>query len=241
MPLRTPLIAAALAGLCLCAAPAAPRAKGHVVALGAGRHVPYSLRSDPAGASSDEVQLRVRPLVVDDKVKDWTTGDPHDVTDRSFVVRRALRLNDALPGDRAEHWIWQRGPWVLVDRSNGHIQPLKLPDYDPAISRVVWFRDYAAYCGLNASGKQLLAVVAQIAARKPVLAKKLGPRTVAPAATPPALATASSPACAPAVWQRDPLRITFQQSGGAASSYDLVGSSALLVEDGDTDDAPAAN
>ncbi len=49
---------------------------------------------------------------------------------------------------------------------------LHLPDYDPAVSSVVWFRDYAAYCGLTASGKQLYAVVAQIAARKPGISEK---------------------------------------------------------------------
>ncbi len=69
--------------------------------------------------------------------------------------------------------MWQRGPWLLVDRVTGHVTALKLPDYDPGVSQVSWFRDYAAYCGLTASGKSLYAVVAQIAARKPVLAKKL--------------------------------------------------------------------
>ena len=84
-------------------------------------------------------------------------------------------LNDSLPGDKTEHWIWQRGPWLMVDRVKGSVTALHLPDYDPAVSNVVWFRDYAAYCGLTASGKQLYAVVAQIAARKPVMAKKISP------------------------------------------------------------------
>ncbi|MCU1244157.1 MAG: hypothetical protein JWN02_67, partial [Acidobacteria bacterium] len=119
------------------------RAKPHTVGLGAGKHVPYSITSDPAGAGPAEKTLHVRPLIVDDKVKEWTTGEAHDITDRSFVVRRALRLNDALPGDKGEHWIWQRGPWIMVDRSNGHVTAMKLPDYDPAVSSVIWFRDYA--------------------------------------------------------------------------------------------------
>jgi hypothetical protein len=37
---------------------------------------------------------------VDGVLKEWTTGDAHDVTDRSFVVRRAIKLNDALPDDK---------------------------------------------------------------------------------------------------------------------------------------------
>ncbi len=84
---------------------------------------------------ASEDALKIRALLVDGAVKEWTTGDAHDVTDRSsFVVRRVLRLNDALPGDRLGHWVWQRGPWLLVDRVTGHVNPLKLPDYDPAVS-----------------------------------------------------------------------------------------------------------
>jgi len=214
----------ALVLLVLTAFPALAASKPHVVGLGAVKRVPYSPQGDPAGAAPDEKELRVRPLIVDGKLKEWTTGESHDVTDRTFAVRRALRLNDALPTDKAEHWVWQRGPWLLVDRATGHITAVKLPDYDPAVSRVVWFRDYAAYCGLTASGKQLYAVVAQVAARKPVLAKKLGAWDAA---------DHPAPACAPAVWQRDPLRITFQPTGGAQVSFDLVGASAVLVEDGD--------
>ena len=83
-------------------------------------------------------------------------GDAHDVTDRSFVVRRVIKINDSLPSEgssadakqavaassatAASHWVWQRGPWLLVDRVSGHIAALKLPDYDPGVSQVVWFR-----------------------------------------------------------------------------------------------------
>jgi len=224
-----------LLGFCLIAAmDSMAAAKGHSVLLGAGKNVPYSDKGDPAGALPDEKQLHVRPLIIDDKVKEWTTGESHAITDRSFVVRRALRLNDSLPGDKTEHWIWQRGPWLMVDRLKGNITALHLPDYDPAVSNVVWFRDYGAYCGLTASGKQLYAVVAQIAARKPVLAKKLSAWSPG---------EKQAPACAAAVWQREPLRITFQPSGATAVSYDLVGMSTVLVEDGDgnEDTAPASS
>ena len=213
------------------------RAKPHTVGIGAGKHVPYGLTSDPAGAAPEEKTLHVRPLIVDDKVKEWTTGEIHDITDRSFVVRRALRLNDSLPGEKAEHWIWQRGPWIMIDRSNGHVTAMKLPDYDPAVSQVIWFRDYAAYCGLNSGGHQLYAVVAQVGARRPLLAKKIGPWT-------PASPTPGGPpvtACAKAVWQRDPLRVSFTPIGVTEPmSFNLVGLSAVLVEDGDTDDAASA-
>ncbi len=201
-------------------------AKPHVVALGAARREPYSIAGDPAGAQQDETQLKVRALTVDGKVKEWTTGDVHDVTERSFAVRRATQLNDALPGERAARWVWQRGPWLLIDRVSGKVTALHLPDYDPAVSSIVWFRDYAAYCGVNAGGKQLLAVVAQIQARRPLLAKKLG---VWDAADHP------SPVCAAATWQREPLKVSFQPTGAPEMSFDLVGASAVLVEDDESD------
>jgi hypothetical protein len=200
---------------------AAPR-KGHVVVLGAVRKVLYSKAGDPAGAAAGEESLKIRALLVDGALKEWTTGDSHDVTDRSFLVRRVLKLNDALPGDAKGNWVWQRGPWLLVDRVTGHIVALKLPDYDPGVSQVSWFRDYGAYCGVTASGKSLYAVVAQVAARKPVLAKKLE-----------AFDAASHPdiVCAAAEWQREPLRITFHPAGKDAVSFDVVPGSAVLVED----------
>jgi len=199
--------------------------KPHVVGLGLPHREAYSVQGDPAGAQKDETHLNVRALVVDGKVKEWTTGDSHAVTDRSFTVRRAVRLNDSLPTDKSPHWVWQRGPWLLVDRETGRITALHLPDFDPGVSQVVWFRDYAAYCGLNATHKELFAVVAQVAARRPLLAKKLGPWNVSAPA---------SPGCAPAVWQREPLKVSFQPAGAAAPvSFDLVGSSSVLVEDND--------
>jgi hypothetical protein len=214
------------------AAAATPH-KTHTVALGAVRKVPYSKAGDPAGAAPGESELKIRALLVDGVLKEWTTGDAHEVTDRSFVVRRAIRLNDELPQDKPksdhdeEKWVWQRGPWLLIDRVTGHATPLKLPDYDAAVSQPSWFRDYAAYCGVTASGKSLYAVVAQIAARKPVLAKKLAAidRQIEPA-----------PACAPPEWQREPLRVTFHAAGGEPVSFEISPGSALLVEDS-ADDA----
>jgi len=208
---------------------AAAKPKVHTVNFGGVRKVPYSATGDPAGNTGDEKELKIRPLLVDDKVKEWTTGEAHDVTDRSVAVRRALRLNDALPTDKAEHWVWQRGPWLLIDRTNGHVVALKLPDFDPSISNVSWFRDYAAYCGLSAGGKQLYAVVAQVAGRKPVLMKKISTWD---------LTDHPTPACAPATWQREPLQITFTPNkAGPPVSFDLVGLSAVLVEEGDANDS----
>lgn len=217
---------------------AAPR-KPHTVYLGAVKKVPYSQAGDPSGAQPGETELKIRALIVDGVVKEWTTGEAHDITDRSFVVRRALRLNDALPGDTldkssaaaASRWVWQRGPWLLVDRVTGHLSALKLPDYDPAISQVAWFRDYGAYCGVTASGKSLYAVVAQLAARKPVLAKKL-------AALDPQRREQPTALCAAPDWQREPLRVTFHPADRAAVSFDIAPGSALLVEDSPDESEP---
>jgi hypothetical protein len=90
------------------------------------------------------------------------------------------------------------------------------------VSQVSWFRDYGAYCGVTPSGKSLYAVVAQIAARKPVLAKKLAAFDAEDQA---------GPACAPTEWQREPLRVTFHPTGKDSVSYDIVPGSAVLVED----------
>ena len=212
---------------------AAPR-KTRAVVLGAARKVPYSKAGDPSGASSDEDELKIRALLVDGVLKEWTTGDAHDVTDRSFVVRRALRLNDELPQDHSgskpvdsqEKWVWQRGPWLLVDRVTGHATPLKLPDYDAAVSQPSWFRDYAAYCGVTASGKSLYAVVAQIAARKPILAKKLAAISHTDETT---------QACSPPEWQREPLHVTFHPAGKDPVGFDIAPGSAVLVEDSGDD------
>jgi hypothetical protein len=216
---------------------ATPR-KTHTVVLAAAKRVPYSKGGDPAGAATGEETLRIRALLVDTILKEWTTGDAHDVTDRSFVVRRVIRINDALPGekprpgDKQGHWVWQRGPWLMVDRVTGHVTALKLPDYDPGVSQVSWFRDYGAYCGLTASGKSLYAVAAQLAVRKPALSKKMS--AFNPADHP-------DPVCAPPDWQRDPLRITFHPTNKDPVSYEIVPGSAVLVEDSaDDTEAPAA-
>jgi hypothetical protein len=222
--LLIPLIAVAGSAIEPAKAPDAKKTKpahvprSHSVALGGVRKVAYSREGDPAGAHPGEAELEVRPLVIDGRVKDWTTGERHDVTESTFVVRSAQRINDALPQDRdtdkSDHWAWQRGPWLLVDRISGHAEPLKLPDFSPGVSEVAWFRDYAAYCGVPASSKHLYAVVAQLAVRKPLLAKKLGPWNTA--------APHPEAACAPSGWQREPLQVTFQPAGLPPTVFDLT-------------------
>jgi hypothetical protein len=222
-----PLCALILGVLAFPSPAAAATPKIHTVFLGSARKVPYTR---PAAAPSPDAAkpaetLKVRPLIVDGRQKEWTTGDAHDVTDRSFTIRRALRLNDALPGESAQRWSWQPGPWLLVDRTTGHIAALHLPDFDPMVSDAVWFRDYAAYCGTATTAKGgLYIIVAQLGARRPIVQKSIGKWPVPDAPTPP---------CKPAEWQRGPLRVSMAPAGADPMTFDVVGAAAL-VEDGDT-------
>lgn len=222
-----PLLASLLVFFCLAnpLRPFAAVAKVHTVTLGSVRKVPYT-PPDAARASppSDSQQLKIRPLLVDGRQREWTTGDTHDVTDRSFTVRRALRINDSLPADSSDHWVWQPGPWLLVDRSTGHITALHLPDFDALVSEVVWFRDYAAYCGVAQTAKGgLYALVAQIGARKAVIQKQIAPW--------PQPGHPEAP-CQPAQWQRQPMRVALQLTGGDPITFDIAGGSSI-VEEGD--------
>jgi hypothetical protein len=197
--------------------------KVHTVTLGAIRKVPYMPSDATPDTKADESStLKIRPLFVDDRQKEWTTGDSHDVTDRSFTIRRALRLNDALPTDAAPHWIWQPGPWLQVDRISGHITALHLPDFDPAVSDAVWFRDYAAYCGIATTAKAgLVAVVAELGAHRAVVQKQIG-KWPQP--------NHFIPVCQPAKWQRLPVRVTLQPTAGEPFTFDVVGTASLIEE-----------
>lgn len=210
----------ALLVLAGCASALAAKAKPHYAALGKAHTVSYSAQSDPAGARPGEETLAVRPLVVNGKIVAWTTGAIHEITPHTFTVRSAVRVNDALPADQHEHWVWQKGPWLLVDQG-GKYKALRLPDFDPSVSDVAWYRDYAAYCGLSPSGKNLYAVVARVASRRAVLSKKL--EAWNPEEHP-------SPACEAVTWDRDPPRVSFALTGGTAVSFDVVGSSATPVK-----------
>jgi hypothetical protein len=205
-----------------------PPPKTHTVLLGAARKVAYTPPEATADNRSDEASsLRVRPLLVDGQAKEWTVGEAHDVTDRTFVIRRALHINDGLPNE-PPRWSWQPGPWLMVDRSSGHVTALHLPDFDPQVSEVVWFRDYAAYCGIATTVKGgLVAVVAQLGARRAVAQRLIGPWPQ-PGAT--------HPVCATPAWQRTPMRATLQPTGGQPITFDVVGT-VSLIEEGD-DPAP---
>lgn len=84
--------------------------------------------------NEERLTLKIRPLIIDTRIKEYVTGTPHEITDRLFAVRRVFRVNDSLPEDSTPKWQWQRGGWLLVDRLSGRISPINLPDFDPLYS-----------------------------------------------------------------------------------------------------------
>ncbi len=83
--------------------------KPHVVSFGKWTSAKWQ-----SASGEKQLDLKVRPLFVDTKLKEYTIGAPHEITDRLFAVRRAFRVNDALPGEMKDaavtpRWQWQRG------------------------------------------------------------------------------------------------------------------------------------
>jgi len=160
------------------------------------------------------LDLKVRALFVDARLKEYTTGLPHDVTDRLFVVRRVFRVNDTLPDENTTRWQWQRGGWLLVDRSTGRISQLNLPEFDPFYSSASWYRDFVAYCGVSDNGTRLYAVVAQFGGRKAVLKKPVGEATGG---------DAPDSECPVPAWERAPMRVTFRPEDGQRIVFSIRG------------------
>jgi len=205
----------ALAAALFSATLARGSAKVHVVALGKFTNVQWLIGPE----ESKPYDLKIRGLFVDAKLKEYTTGPQHEITERLFVVRRMFHLNDSLPQESAPRWKWQRGGWLLVDRVSGKISALNLPDFDNYYSATSWYRDYAAYCGLSDDGKKAYAIVAQIGRRKPVLKKALGDA---------AGDDMPDSECPQPTWQRQPTRVTFEDEG-QKSTYSIRGHAADIL------------
>lgn len=218
---------------------AAAASKPHILTFGKWATVQWAPDSSTVSEGDPPLvlplTLKVRPLLVDARVKEFTLGAVHEITDRLFVVRRAFRINDSLPQESTgpPHWQWQRGGWLLVDRVTGHISPINLPDFDAADSAASWYRDYAAYCGVSDDGKKLYAVVAQINRRKPLLKKLLED----PASRNTGTKGAAESACPVPSWQRDPSRVSFEPIGGPKQTFAIRGHSVDLVIEEEDEEA----
>jgi len=199
-------------------------AKLHVISFGRATTISWCAGSAEARC----VGLKVRALYVDGRAHESTLGASHDITERLFVVRRAFRVNDTLPGDTATTgWVWQRGGWLLVDRMTGHISSIALPEFDPYYSVASWYRDYAAYCGVSDDGKKRFAIVFQVGRRKPVLKKPLGDAGGG---------DAPDSECPAPTWERRPVRVTFVPDENQKTTYAVRGHAADLVSDDDAEE-----
>ena len=186
--------------------------KPHVISFGK-----WTAAKWYVGPQAKPLDVKIRALYVDTRLKEFTTGLPHEVTDRLFVVRRMFRLNDTLPTETAmtTKWTWERGGWLLVDRVTGRVAQLTLPEFDSFYSTPSWYRDYVAYCGVSDDGKKLFAMVAQLGRRKPILKKALGDADGD---------DVPDSECPAPVWQRLPIRVTFEPLG--ESEADVFGARA---------------
>jgi len=194
------------------AAMAANNPKAHVITFGKSMAVKLLLGPD----ENSTAPMKVRALFVDAKLKEFVTGEVHEVTDRLFVVRRAYRLNNNLPADdgKAPNWVWERGGWLMVDRLTARLSQLSLYDFDPFYSQASWFRDYAAYCGVSDNGDKLSAVVMHLGRKKPVLKKDLG-----------AASQGETPdsECDLPTWEKKPTRVTFRPKHGEKQAFSIFG------------------
>jgi hypothetical protein len=184
--------------------------KPHVISFG--KPMPVKLFLGPS--EDHTVDIQIRSLFVDSKLKEFTTGDPHDVTDMLFVVRRAFRINDGLPTEprKAPKWMWQLGGWLLVDRQTGHVSQLNLSEFDPFYSDVAWYRDYAAYCGISDNASKVFAVVTEIGRKKPILRRELAAATNGPQ---------PDAECSTPQWDRKPTQVTFSPKNAQKFTFTL--------------------
>lgn len=213
-------ILAPLACVILFYCPANAASKAHVAVLG--RPASIALHDDKATAT----ELKMRPLYVDGHAKEFTVGAAHDVTDSTFVVQRIYRVNDSLPQENGPaRWKWQRGGWLLVNRTTGKVQQVPLPNFDPDSSIVNWFRDYAAYCGYSDDGEKLVAVIVQLGRRKPLLKKIIGD------------AKDFSSALSLPAWERNPARVTFEVEPGQKLTFAVKSGASESATDADSETA----
>lgn len=197
--------------------------KVHVIAFGKWMSVQW--QQDPTAKLQT---LKVRALVVDGRIREYSIGTPHEVTERLFVVRRAFRVNDSLPEDSALRWQWQRGGWLLVDRLTGHVSSISLPGFDNDYSAASWYRDYVSYCAISDDGKKVSATVVQLNRRRPVVKKVLSGAALDEARP--------DSACPAPVWQRSPVRVSFETSPGGKQTFAIRGFVADVVSNEDDEE-----
>ena len=211
----------------LAASAAGAGAKVHVITFGKWTSAQWLPATSAEG--DKPLNIKVRALIVDGRIKEFMLGPPHEVTERLFVVRRAFRVNDGLGDESVPRWQWQRGGWLLVDRTTGRVSAINLPEFDAFYSAASWYRDYAAYCGVSDDGTKIFAIVAQLSRRKAVLKKALSSDGLPNDAAP-------DSACPAPVWQRNPARVSFERAGSAKATYAVRGHVVDVVNDAEEEE-----
>ncbi|HEX3354027.1 MAG TPA: hypothetical protein VHS34_14505 [Terriglobales bacterium] len=204
--------------------------KPHMVSFGKWTAIKWCVGTSEAKC----IDLKGRSLYVDSRMKEFTLGAAHEITERLFVIRRAFRINDSLPAEAVSspRWVWQRGGWLLVDRMTGHVSAISLPEFDSYYSVASWYRDYVAYCGVSDDGKKLFAVVYQVGRRKPVLKKPLGET---------AEDDMPDSECPAPAWERRPARVTFEADENQKLTYAVRGHAVDLVGGADDEEGEKAS
>ena len=119
-------------------------------------------------------------FVVDSRLKEYTTGSPHELTDRLFVVRRAFRVNDALPAEMAAlardgsgsaaAGRWSTG--LPVESRNSTCRSTI-----PSIRAPSWYRDYIGLLRRFGRGQESFTPSwRRWGGEKPILKKDVGGR-----------------------------------------------------------------
>jgi hypothetical protein len=198
--------------------------KPHVISFGK-----WAAAKGHVGPQAKAIDVKIRALYVDTRLKEYTIGPSRDVTDRLLVVRRMFRLNDTLPSKTtaATKWTWECGGWLLVDRVTGRVTQITVPEFDPFYSTPSCYRDYVAYCSVSDDGKNLFAIVAHLGRRKPILKKALGE------AEGDDLPDSECPA---PVWERQPARVTFEPEENQKLTFSVRGHAVDLVNDAEEND-----
>jgi len=145
--------------------------KPHVIRFGKRTTVKWL-----AGADEDRpVDLKIRALYVDTRLKEYTTRAPPEVTDRLFLVQPVFPPERQLA--RRARWnasLAVAAGWMPSGRSGyrGPVAPIALPEFDPflferqlvsRLHRVLW---------RVGRWQEVVCIVAQLARRKPSRRKR---------------------------------------------------------------------
>jgi hypothetical protein len=161
--------------------------------------------------ASKSLDLKVRGLYVDGRMKESMLGASHDVTARTFVVCRTFRENDNLPTETVSpRWIWQRGGWRTVDRVSGHISSIAMPEFDHLLLGVQLVSGLSPTAGSRTTAKAVRHRILDGTSQKNFSASRMK-------------MTCRIRKCPPPTWERRPARVIFEADQDHKASYVVRG------------------